>query len=118
MQFPWIAVSVGLLILVLLVLVLAFKRKKKVPPDYYTFYIMGLIWVIIGLPTGNIPLAAMGFIFMLTGLIHKDQWKKNKRKFSDMSRKEQKMMLILIGVLTLLVVAGLAAYLLAAKGLF
>jgi len=55
---------------------------------------------------------------MLTGLIHKDQWKKNKRKFSDMSRKEQKMMLILIGVLTLLVVAGLAAYLLAAKGLF
>ena len=113
-----IVLSIGILVLLLLLAVafLVFKKKKKAEPDYYTFFIMGIIWLGAGIPLGNYALSAMGAVFMVVGLLNRDKWKKQK-KWSELTEEERRLKIILIGALFLLVLAGVAAYFLVDQGL-
>jgi len=103
------AIIVLVLILVLL-FVLYVVRKSKLAPDYYGYFVIGLIWVIAGMPFMNYWLSGMGFLFMIIGLLHQDKWKKNKVKWSKLSKKEKKTrkrLMITLGVLLLIFVVSL-----------
>jgi LPXTG-motif cell wall-anchored protein len=52
-DFPWLIMVVGVLIILLAVIFIALRRKRKVPPDYYSFFWIGIIWMVIGIPLGN-----------------------------------------------------------------
>lgn len=62
---PWIAIAVLTLMILLLVVVVYITRKKKTEPDYRTFFIMGVIWLV----TGLIILIAAGRPLEMSGLI-------------------------------------------------
>ena len=109
---PWILISIGVLILLLGVLAFLFQRKKKHKPDYYVFFIMGVIWLPIGFAMKNYALSAMGLIFAIVGFLNKDKWKKNHRTWSKMDKDERMMMLIVVIGLGVLVLAGLVLFLL------
>ncbi|MCJ7615321.1 MAG: hypothetical protein MUO43_02155, partial [Desulfobacterales bacterium] len=100
---PWIAIAViGLMLLLLAVYI---TRKEKSEPDYRTFFIMGVIWLAIGLvvplisgrPFEMSGLISLGLIFTLMGLANKSKWKKKPEQLT----KNQK--LILLGLVLLLV---------------
>ena len=102
------AIIILVLVLVLL-FVLYVVRKSKLAPDYYGYFVIGLIWVIAGMPFMNYWLSGIGFLFMIIGLLHQDKWKKNKVKWSKLSKKEKakraKLMLILAALLLIFVVS-------------
>ena len=102
----WLLVAVGLLILILGIVYIVSIRKKKRPVDYYNFFIMGIIWAGAGIPLKNFALSAMGIIFMILGLVNKDKWKQNRRKWKDLTKGERKITLIIMFLLLLLIVAG------------
>ena len=110
MELPWIILSVIVLLAIVGVAVLALSKKKPHKPDYYTFFVMGIIWVGAGIPLDMYPLSIMGFIFMIIGLANKDKWKTNHLTWDKMNEEEKRNKLILIGLLLLLVVAGVAAF--------
>ena len=80
-------------ILVTLLLVLGLRKRKRSgkagETDYKAFFILGLAF----LPTGlamtlvyffveipfevGLPLIALGLIYLVIGLVHRDKWKKN-----------------------------------------
>lgn len=105
---PWLLIAI-LVMLVLLALV-AWKSKNKKPTDYYSFFVMGIIWTAIGIPMDNYALSAMGVVFLIVGLVHKDEWKKNRSRWDQLSEKEKKRKLILIALAGLLVFVGLVLY--------
>lgn len=102
------AIAVLVLILVL-VFVLYVVRKKKLAPDYYGYFLIGLIWFIAGLPFMNYLLSGMGLLFMIIGLLHQDKWKKNKVKWSKFGKKEKakrtKLMIGLGSIILIIVIA-------------
>lgn len=107
-----LAVLTALVLLGVLVIIFAWRNKEKRPPDYFNFFIMGIIWLGAGLPLKMYALSAMGFIFMIIGLTHKSKWKENRHDWSKLNDEEKKMRIFLIVVTSLLVIAGLVMFLL------
>lgn len=118
-SLPWILISVLVLLGVLGIIAIVYSRKYgRREPDYYNFFIMGVIWVgagvALGIGSGSWFLFIMGFAFMVIGLVHKTKWKKNiadrKNKWNSLSKKDKKILLwfrwVMVGVLIL----GLLAF--------
>lgn len=114
-SLPWILISLVTLLILLLLFVVFIRKKKKFGPDYYAFFIMGIIWVAFGIPTKNFGLAGMGVVFSIWGIVHKKEWKQNHRNWSQLTKKEQKLKMWVIIALSILVLLGLAAFLITAS---
>ena len=86
--WPIIMISVLILSLIILIITIWFKKKKlkqkgAVDPDYRAFYIIGLSFFPMGLimsvtvdNPGFYGITAMGIVFLIIGLAHKDEWRK------------------------------------------
>lgn len=119
-SIPWILISVGVLIILLgiVAILVAKSRKGKHKPDYYTFFIMGIIWLPFGIATKNYAFFVMGLIFMIIGLVNKDKWKENHRSLKNMNKDERRIMVAMMIILGILVLAGLVVFFLINKGIF
>jgi len=53
---------------------------------------------------------ALGAIYIAIGLSHKKDWKKNHKSWSQLSKREYKIKLIISIILGILVLVGLVAY--------
>jgi uncharacterized membrane protein SirB2 len=113
----WLVTSglITILVIVLAVVAILFQRKTKRPPDYRTLFIMGIIWLAIGIPIGNYLMSALGLILTVFGLARRKEWKKTSTNWGELSREEKTIKVFLIVVLSVLVVGGLVLYFLARK---
>jgi uncharacterized membrane protein len=122
-EIPWILVSVGIVVVILAVfsiVVTLLNKKRERKPDYFMFFIMGIIWLGAGIPlyitSNNFFFPIMGIIFMIIGLVHKKKWKANHRTFKQMSPEERKLHVISMIVLGVLLLIGVVAYLMVGRG--
>lgn len=111
-MIPWILSAViGLLVLLAITAIIIIRRKREFyKPDYYSMFIMGAIWLPIGVvfiiiknPVWSF-FFILGFIYFAVGLANKDKWKENRRK------RDKKLMWIISIILGILVALGLVAY--------
>ena len=117
-MIPWILIAIAIVLVIFGVLSLLLLRKKKRPIDYYSLFIIGIIWFIFGIIVReNYFFWIMGLTFMAIGLINKDKWKSNRRRWGDMDKDERKLMIIIMIILGVLVLAGLVALFLVDKGI-
>jgi len=122
-QTPWILIAIAVVLIILGVMAIIVKKKIKTPPDYYVFFWIGLIWMIIGLPSisyGDYTfngLFALGFIFFITGLVNKNKWKQNHRTWNNLTPLEKKFKTVVMIILGILVIAGLILWFLTDKTL-
>ena len=108
----WIIIAIFVLLLVLAAVALFVTRKKKRPTDYYTFFVMGMIWAPLGLVMDNIPFTVMGLVFMAIGWSNRDKWKKNRVTWKKMKKEERKLQMLVIAMLGILLLAGIVVLLL------
>ncbi len=87
-MIPWmiIAILVLLVLFGVIAVIMAYKNKgKKKEPDYYTFFVLGLVWLPFGifeLIRNDMPtFFILGLTFFAIGITHKDKWKKNHVSF-------------------------------------
>ncbi|MFH1310788.1 MAG: hypothetical protein ABIH65_00075 [Nanoarchaeota archaeon] len=119
MVIPWILLSVGVLIIILAVFAVMMNKGKKYKIDYYSFFIMGITWLPMGIVFRILfPETFIGFLFIslgaiytIIGLIHKNEWKKNSKSWKQLSKKQRRIKAIISIILGLLVSVGLALYL-------
>lgn len=114
----WILISIAVLVVLIAVVFIFLLSKKKIPhrePDYYAWFWIGLIWVCAGIPLGvvnyNYGLFAIGLVFMVLGLVHKKDWKKNHIKFQDLTPIEKKFKTWTMLILGILILGGAIAFL-------
>lgn len=113
----WFMIVALIVILLLAVIAVVINRKDKVTPtDYYTLFILGLVWFILGLITKNIPLISLGLIFIAFGWMKQDKWKKNRFDPNKLNKKERKIWVMTIIILCVLIIIGFVLYILVSKG--
>jgi len=104
-----ILVLVILIILGIIAIAVSVKNKgKEKEPDYYMFFMMGVIWTAAGVPLQNYALSVMGLIFMIMGLLNKNKWDKEKHKWKNLSvsEKKTKILLIILGLIVFIIGVG------------
>ncbi len=94
---PWLLIGIGLLLIVFAVLYIRMQKINKRPTDYYNLFIMGIIWLPIGIAMDYNAFLMLGLIFTLIGLANKDKWGKNRVHWGDYTDKEKKFHKIMIG---------------------
>lgn len=108
----WFLTSfIVLVILALFAVILAIRMwqgKIKHEPDYYAFFMMGVVWLPMGFVFEMWPLSVMGAIFLIIGLKNKSKWK--KKRFSEMEPGQKKLKIALMIILGILVLGGFLAY--------
>ena len=87
----WILISAlivaALVVIGLILTLVVFKKKKEgkiVEPNYQVFFILGILWIPIGIVfmieidnPAFIGITGMGLIYMTIGLANRDKWEKN-----------------------------------------
>ena len=114
-----ILILVSLMVVILGVLAILFIKhnegKHKV--DYYSLFIMGLIWLVIGIPLRNTILEVFGIAFFVLGLFNKKKWKKNRTDWTKVTKKQKKILYLSMIMLFLLLVAGIIVFCLPIAGI-
>ena len=106
-----LAILVGLVLVALAIGAYARCRKEECRPDYRGFFVIGLIWVPLGvvfyITSGNIAFLGMGVVFLLLGLANKAKWKAR----SPLTWGQRKLKLVLVLITALLVLLTFAFWL-------
>ena len=112
MAEPVLFIMWGILALLLILAGVAIylKKKYKTPTDYYSLFIMGIIWIPLGIPLKNYALSGMGLVFMIIGLVNKKKWNKKKRTWKDLSKEEKKVQKIILIMLSVFLLIGIIAF--------
>lgn len=105
---PRVLMLIGFLIVLLAIIPFVASRNKgkNYYPDYYTFFILGICWLPLGIVMKNYLFAIVGVVFMIIGLSNKDKWKNNHKIWDKLSEKERHSKSRIIAVLSLLVSLG------------
>jgi len=97
---------VGLVVLIgLFVVIVATRGKygKAKEPNYQTFFIMGVVWFVLGLPLQNSGLWILGLVFLVLGIANKGAWKRARNKTSaSKSERGINYLVALVSILALL----------------
>jgi hypothetical protein len=108
-MIPWILIGIFVLIILLAAAALILKKGKQQKPSYKTFFIMGMTWLPLGIVLDNYALTGMGVIFMVIGLVNRDKWE-DEPKWAELPEEQKRLKLILIAGLSVLLLAGIAAF--------
>jgi uncharacterized membrane protein len=95
----WLLMSIALLFLTMMIgifiVMIVWKRKKArkdVEPNYYAFYVVGLVLLLLGLCSVALslveeysflmstPMITIGIVFFIIGITNRDKWKKPRRE--------------------------------------
>ena len=114
---PWIIIAVLILLVAFAIVAIVMKKKYKTPTDYYAFFWIGIVWLIIGLPMKNYTLGILGIVFAVIGLANKSKWKTNRVTWNMLSPEQKKAKIAIIVILSILVVVGLVVYFLTEQGI-
>ena len=87
------------------------NNEEKRVPNYRALFIIGVTWLPIGIATDNPGFWGMGAVFMIAGAVNKDKWGK-ETKWVDLSPGAKRIKLIVVGGLTVVLLAALAYYIL------
>jgi len=115
-QIPWIVIAIATLLVLLgiVLMVVVVKSKEKRPTDYYSFYIIGLVWTVIGIPqiftSESTFFFVMGLVFMALGLSHKGEWKKNSELNKKFYKKHKWIWGFIVVGIALVVIATFVAF--------
>ena len=111
----FILILIAAIALILGIWTLIYSRKRKYEPDYYTFFIIGLVWLPLGIATGNSTFWILGIVFFIVGLVNKDKWKK-KKAWDKLTKKEKRLIFLSIFMGLLLLILGMVFYFLVTTG--
>ncbi|MCK5233632.1 MAG: hypothetical protein KAJ91_02330 [Candidatus Aenigmarchaeota archaeon] len=107
---PLILIAIAVLILLFAVVALWSRKTHKRPTDYYNLFIIGIIWLPIGIATGNSTLWILGLVFLIAERVHKKDWEKNRVRWSDLTPDEKKFREILFVALAILLLVGVVVF--------
>lgn len=114
-NIPWILIGVATLIVLFGFMFLFRKNTHTI--NYYNLFIIGIIWMIIGIPTKNSALSIVGIVLVITGLVHRKDWKKNKKNWKYMNKKEKKFYIWILIILLLIFIMGIVVGFFAQQGI-
>ena len=81
------------------------SRKSGCGFDYYSMFVIGLLWIPLGFASGLTELGIVGIIMFIYGLINKDKWRK-RCMWVDLSKTDKWVRIVVLIILILLLAVG------------
>jgi multisubunit Na+/H+ antiporter MnhB subunit len=108
---PAVTVLVVVVGLIIIAATIALKRKEQRSVDYYSLFIIGVIWLVVGLALFNHALWIIGLVIAVFGLYHRNDWQRNRRK-SWHKITDMEMLIITAGLMVIIaiLVVGLSIF--------
>lgn len=103
----WVLMAV--ILLGLIYFVFHYKKKKGLPTNYRAMFIIGLVSIPLGISSENYSFMAMGIVFMVLGLKHRNTWKETSVKWSELTSAGKMVRSALIAA-AILLLAGMLIY--------
>jgi len=66
-------IAIGLIVLAIILTTIIISRKHQIQPSYFSFFIIGITWLPLGLVLKNYFFAIMGTAFLVAGLANHNQ---------------------------------------------
>lgn len=108
MSITIIFVSIIVALLLIAVATMIISKNEKHTTDYNLLFIMGIIWIPMGIVLDYSLFLIIGIVFMTIGMVNKDKWKKHhSSKISDIKQRLIYGVLIALGLITLAAGASL-----------
>lgn len=85
--------------------------------DYRTLFILGIVWLPLGIATDNKAFLVVSLILLVLSLANRKEWNKNDRSWKDLSLKQKNIKLVIVGVLFLILIIGVVFFFLAERGM-
>ncbi len=79
------------------------ENQEDNKPNYRTLFILGVVWLPIGISTSNHAFTALGVIFMIIGMANKKKWRQ-EMKWKDLTIQQKKIKTGLMIVISLILV--------------
>ncbi len=102
-------IIIAAVILLLLVATIILRKNRKTPTNYKSFFIIGIIWIPLGIATQNYVFLVLGALFILYGLLNKSKWK-DYPKWRELPPELKRMKIIAITILGIILLAGIVFY--------
>lgn len=83
----WIMILIVVALVVLGILAVFMIRGKKHEPNYYTLFILGIVWLPLGIATDNSAFFIIGLVFIAIGLVNRNKRETNRKKFKSKKRR-------------------------------
>lgn len=97
----------GILILVILFAIIwfAISRKTQIPPNYHSFFVLGVVLFIGGIIQRNLGLLGAGVVFSILGLANKNKWEENKQSWEQLKLGEKAVLsAVMLGIAVLVLI--------------
>jgi len=107
-----LTIIVALMVIGVAVFAIIKRKGQKTEPDYRLFFILGIVWLPIGIATDSPGLLGLGAVFLIAGLANRSKWKEEP-KWSELSPERRKIMMLVVGGLSVLLLAVIIAYIIA-----
>lgn len=100
----WLLISLIILGLLIAFLVMLMTKKREYKPDYWILFMLGVLWLPMGLFLDNVVFLILGFTYLAIGLANKDKWKEPQPiKFSQQKLMAGLLLVTSLGVLFTLI---------------
>ena len=107
-------IAIAAVLVILLFIIFVLRKQQKKPPNYRALFILGLVFLPLGISTDNYGFMAVSALFMIIGLANRKKWDKPK-KWSELSYTERRLKITLLIVLSLLLIFGMITFLIVEK---
>jgi len=102
----WILIAIIVFAIIFAVVAITSCNKKTCKTDYYALFIIGAIWLPFGFIFDNDIFFILGSVFLLAGLLHKDEWKKNNSLLKNLNKEQKAWRLAVVLALLILIIIG------------
>jgi hypothetical protein len=108
MDIIWIILAIMTAVALLGIMIFLIKSKKSV--DYYTFFITGCSWIVLGIALQSYAFAIIGVGMMAISLIHRKEWKKNRVNWSKANMTRWIVLAIILFILAAIIAQVIAFF--------
>ncbi len=84
------------------------RRESNRKPNYRLLFILGIIWLPLGIIFQNLALWGPGIVFFIVGAANRKHWEESR--WRDLSPHEKRVKLWAIGILLLILTVGVGVY--------
>jgi hypothetical protein len=111
-MFLILMIAIGLIVLAIILTTIIISRKHQIQPSYFSFFIIGITWLPLGLVLKNYFFAIMGTAFLVAGLANHKKWQ-TRIKWSELPEPVKRLRIFIMIFLIVLVLVGFVFFLLA-----
>ncbi|MCX6815875.1 MAG: hypothetical protein NT120_03415, partial [Candidatus Aenigmarchaeota archaeon] len=106
----WVFASIVVMVLIAFIGFMLMLKTKKAPADYRMLFVLGIIWIAVGVHLANYALLVVGLILFVVGLNNKNKWHANRTRWEKITKAEKETTALIMVLIIIVIAIGIAVF--------